>query len=637
MEADMSIFNQLVPYGARYPAAAQPLPLPLLDDGDPSLFPKLTETQLQLLTAHGEVRSTEVGQVLFGHGDSDYDAMVVLKGTVSVVARSGGQARELVLQRPGDLMVELNLFTGQGSAAEGIVREAGSVLAIPGAEFRALVERELEFGSFVLQTLFRRRQALQRLKLGVRIVGSQSDRDAQRLREFAIRNRVLHEWLDIDDPGTRASLAELGIDRETPVVLLDCNRFLSNPTDAEFAASVGLHQRMAADPRTFDVVVVGGGPGGLAAAVYAAAGGLSTALLDATALGGQAATSARIENYLGFPAGVSGAELTARAQLQAVKFGAEIIIPGRAVALAQRDGMHVIELDDGRQLLARGVILALGVQYRRLPIPGLGDYEGRGVSYAVDVARAQLAPGDPAVVVGGANSAGQAALTLAEEGHHVNLVVRGAALAGSMARYLRDRIATNTNIAVMLGSEVRTVDGKNHLEHVTIEKTATGQPRTLDARAMVVLIGAEPPTEWLAAELDLDDDGFVLTGPALDRNLGQQEPWKTLGREPFLVETSRPGVFAIGDVRSGSTKMVAPAAGEGGMAVRLLGEHLARTRGAESRNAEAEQARPDPSPEHHQRRRRREPAPARSHRQRSAHRLPHHRSAGTPKAAPPST
>jgi thioredoxin reductase (NADPH) len=623
----VSIFEPVVAYGDPYPAIVHPVPL--LDDGDPSLFPKLSGTQLQALMEHGEVRSTRVGQVLFGRGEADYDAMVVLTGRVSVIVRSGGEARELVIQRPGDLMVELNLFTGQGSAAEGIVREAGSVLAIPGAEFRALVERELEFGSFVLQTLFRRRQALQRLHLGVRIVGSRSDRDAQRLREFAIRNRMLHEWLDIDDPRTRTALAKLGVDRETPVVLLDCNRFLSNPTNTEFAASVGLHQRMAADPRTFDVVVVGGGPGGLAAAVYAAAGGLSTALLDATALGGQAATSASIENYLGFPAGVSGAELTARAQLQAVKFGAEIIVPGRAVALAQRDGIHVVQLDDGGQLLARGVILALGVQYRRLPIPRLADYEGRGATYAVDVARTQLAPGDPAVVIGGANSAGQAALTLAEEGHHVDLVVRGASLAGSMARYLRDRIATNTNIEVILGSEVRTVDGKNHLEHVTIE-TATGQPRTLDARAMVVLIGAEPPTEWLAAELDLDDDGFVLTGPALGRGLGQQEPWKTLGREPFLVETSRPGVFAIGDVRSGSTKMVAPAAGEGGMAVRLLGEHLARTTGTQSRNAEAGQTRHNPPLEHNQRRRH-QPAPrprAGSHRRRHVPARPAEAAAG---------
>jgi thioredoxin reductase (NADPH) len=351
---------------------------------------------------------------------------------------------------------------------------------------------------------------------------------------------------------------------------------LTNPTNAEFAQGAGLRQQSTGQARTFDVAVVGAGPGGLAASVYAAAGGLSTVLLDAVALGGQAATSGRIENYLGFPAGVSGAELASRAQLQAAKFGAEILVPSRAVRLGERDGFHVVALEDGVELMARGVILALGVQYRRLPIPDLANYEGRGVAYAVDVARAELRPGDAAVIVGGANSAGQAALTLAEEGHHVFLVVRATSLEAGMARYLRDRIAADPVVEVMLATEVRALGGNGRLEQVTVEDTRTGRQLALDAGALVVLIGAEPPTEWLAGELALDDHGFVLTGPALGRGLGQREPWRTLGREPFLVETSRPGVFAVGDVRSGSTKMVAPAAGEGGMAVRFLGEHLAR-------------------------------------------------------------
>jgi thioredoxin reductase (NADPH) len=549
---------------------------PLLDNDDAALFPKLTESQVQMLSRHGEVRSVAPGDVLFEPGGSDYDVMVVLEGLVSVVTGSGHDVRELAVQRPGDLMAELNLFTGQGSEARGIVREKGSVLAIPASEFRALVGRELEFGDFVLQTLFRRRQALERQALGVRIVGSRFDPDAQRLREFAIRNRLLFEWVDADDERGRAWLTELRIEGTAPVVLLGNGTFLANPTTAEFARQVGLRPRTASQARTFDLAVVGGGPGGLAASVYAAAGGLSTVLLDAVALGGQAATSGRIENYLGFPTGVSGAELASRAQLQAAKFGAEILVPSRAVQLAERDGFHVVALEDGGELIASGVILALGVHYRRLPIPLLADYEGRGVTYAVDVARADLGRAGTAIVVGGANSAGQAALTLAEEGHHVFLVVRASSLAASMSGYLRERIATHPAVEVMLGSEVRTVDGDGSLERVTVEQAATGQQHTLEARAMVILIGAEPPTEWLAAEITLDDHGFILTGPALGHGLGQREPWRTLGREPFLVETSRPGVFAVGDVRSGSTKMVAPAAGEGGMAVRFLGEHLAR-------------------------------------------------------------
>jgi thioredoxin reductase (NADPH) len=549
----------------------------LLDNDDPALFPKLTEAQVRMLAPLGEVRSVEAGEVLFRPGDAASYVHVVLEGSVSIVVGSGEHAREVALHRPGDLRAELRVFTGQSIGTTGIVREAGSVLVVPAGEFRALVGREPSFGDFVLQTLFRRRQALERLELGARIVGSRFDRDTQRLREFAVRNRLLHDWVDADSDRGRALLAELGVEEATvPVVLVADERLLVNPTIAEFADAVGLRQRPLAAERTYDVVVVGGGPGGLAASVYAAAGGLSTALLDAVALGGQAATSARIENYLGFPAGVSGAELAQRAELQASKFGVEMMVPCRAVGLSERDGFHIVALEDGDGLLARSVILALGIQYRRLPIPRLADYEGAGVAYAADVARAQLAPGEAAVVVGGANSAGQAALTLAEDGHHVFLVVRGATLEAGMSRYLQERIAREREVEVILGHEVRmlTVDGR--LERVTVEETRTGERRCLDAAAMVVLIGAKPPTEWLAAELALDDDGYIVTGPALGSAIAQREPWRTLGRTPFLVETSRPGVFAIGDVRSGSTKMVAPATGDGGIAARFISEHLAR-------------------------------------------------------------
>lgn len=563
--------------GARSAQPGATVSAPLLDADDPALFPKLTEAQVELLASRGEVRPTAVGQVLFRQGDQTYDVMVVREGTVSVLVGSGKEKRELVTQGPGDLMVELNLFTGQGTGATGIVREPGSVLAIPADEFRELVGRDLSFGDFVLQILFRRRQALERLQLGIRIVGSRFDRATQRLREFAVRNRLLHEWVDVDDPRGQAWLAELGVDMgEGPVVLLEAGRFLVNPTNEELAGAAGVAAGPVVEGTIYDLVVIGAGPGGLAASVYGAAGGLSTCLIDAVAVGGQAATSGRIENYLGFPAGVSGAELAERSLLQAEKFGVRIVVPCLATDLGERDGFHVIGLDGGDELLASVVVLALGVQYRRLPIEGLTGYEGNGVAYAVDIARGQLLPGQAAVVVGGANSAGQAALTLAEGGHHVFLVVRAASLAAAMARYLRDRIAHDPAVEVLLAHEVRAVGGDGRLQHVTVEDTSTGDRRTLEAEAMVVLIGARPPTEWLRGELDLDEDGSILTGPQLGTLLAQREPWKTLGREPFLVETSRPGVFAVGDVRSGSTKMVAPAAGDGGMAVRFAGEHLAR-------------------------------------------------------------
>jgi thioredoxin reductase (NADPH) len=550
----------------------------LLDGDDPALFPKLTERQLELLRPLGRVREMSVDEVLFRDGDAGYDPMVVLSGRVSVLEGGADGARELVGQRAGDLMVELNLFTGQPVGATGVVREPGSVLVIPAQEFRALVGRELVFGDFVLQLLFRRRQALERLLVGIRIVGSRFDRDTHRLREFAARNRVAHEWIDSEVPRAVSLLGQLGLSAASgPVVLLGGERVLRDPSNAELADALGLHQAPIPDETSFDLVVVGAGPAGLAAGVYGASSGLSTVVLDGVAVGGQAATSARIENYLGFPAGISGAELAERGRIQADKFGVRFMIPRRAVGLTERGGFYLLELEGGEELRTRTAILALGVQYRRLPIPGLADYEGLGVAYATDSAREQLRPGDDAVVVGGANSAGQAALALAEDGRHVYLVAREDTLAHTMAAYLRERIATDPAVEVLLGYEIRDVGGEDHLERVEIAKTASPARRTLDAGALVVLIGATPHTHWLPDAVALDADGFVLTGPALGVGLHDLQPWDRLGRDPFLLETSLPGVFAVGDVRSGGTRMAAPAVGEGGMAVRFAAEHLART------------------------------------------------------------
>jgi thioredoxin reductase (NADPH) len=562
------------PAGKEHEASPQAA---LLDGDDPALFPKLTEQQLALLRPLGRVREVAVDEVLFSDGDDGYDPMVVLAGRVSVLEGGTDRARELVGQRAGDLMVELNLFTGQPVGATGVVREAGSVLVVPAADFRALVGRELVFGDFVLQLLFRRRQAVERLLLGIRIVGSQFDRDTHRLREFAARNRIAHEWIEDQDPRAARQRSALGLSASGgPIVLLGGTRVLANPSNAELADALRIHEAAPAGGITFDLVIVGAGPAGLAAGVYGASSGLSTLVLDAVAVGGQAATSARIENYLGFPAGISGAELAERSRIQADKFGVRFMIPCRAAGLSERGGFYLLALEDGGELLARAVILAIGVQYRQLPVPGLADYEGLGVAYAIDSAREQLRPGDDAVVVGGANSAGQAALALAENGGHVYLVARENSLARTMAAYLRERIANEPTIDVLLGHEIRGVDGTDHVERVEVEETRSATRRTLDVGAVIVLIGATPHTDWLKDEIALDPEGFVLTGPALGVGLRNVPPWNMLGRDPFLLETSLPGVFAVGDVRSGGTRMAAPAVGEGGMAVRFAAEHLAR-------------------------------------------------------------
>jgi len=548
----------------------------LLDNDDATLFPKLTDGQLELLTSIGRVQPTAIDDVLFRDGDLTYDPMVVLEGEVAVLDRG----RELVLQRPRDLMAELNVLTGQRVGATGVVREAGAVLVVAAEQFRALIGRELEFGDFVLQLLFRRRRAMARLGVGMRVVGSPSHPDTVRLREFISRNRIRGDWIDPADPTLEPALVSAAVEAGgEPLVVLGGSEVIRNPTNAELAGALGLRIGPLELKDHYDLAVVGAGPAGLAAAVYGASGGMLTAVVDEVAVGGQAATSARIENYLGFPAGISGAELADRAAVQAQKFRADIMVPRRAVSLTRRDGAHVVGLDDGKEIVARIVIVAVGIQYRRLPVPRIEDYEGRGVAYATDAAREQLRPGDAAVVVGGANSAGQTALALAEDGRHVHLVVRQDGLERGMARYLRDRIAGESAIDVHVRHELRELEGNGHLERVVLEDVATGRRETLAAGAAVVLIGGEPHTQWLAGELELDADGFVLTGGALGPDaVGREPSWLELGR-PLALETSRPGVFAVGDVRSGATRMVAPAVGEGGMAVRLAVERLAPRRG----------------------------------------------------------
>jgi thioredoxin reductase (NADPH) len=339
-----------------------------MDGNDPALFPKHSDEQMDLLGRHGTVRPIQVGEVLFRDGDATYDVMALMSGRVSITVGRGETQRLLAVNGPRDLLVELNILTGQPVGAIGVVEEPGEMVVVPAKEFRRLLGCELVFGDFVLQTMFRRRKALEPLQMGIQIVGSPFDPDVQRLREFATRNRVLHEWLDNEDPRAHSLLAELGSGSSHSAIVVVGNRdFLHNLTNADLARAVGLHTIQPPSEKTYDVLVIGAGPSGLAAAVYGASGGLRTAILDAVAVGGQAATSARIENYLGFPAGLSGSELAERARIQAAKFGAHIMVTRHAIGLTERDGFHVLALDDGDEILAASVILALGVQYGSSP------------------------------------------------------------------------------------------------------------------------------------------------------------------------------------------------------------------------------------------------------------------------------
>jgi thioredoxin reductase (NADPH) len=542
---------------------------------DPFLAPALGSEQLTLLRRYGQERETTAGQVLFREGDLAYDFIVVVSGAVTVGDHDAGVARELAILGPGRFVAELGILTGERVFATAVVREPGSVLVIPADRLHEVIAQDQQLSDVILQVMLRRRQWFIQERAGLQILGSGTSMDARRLRDFAARNRLPHVWVDLDaDPAAGALLAQQGLDpSDGPIVLMRGGEVLRNPSTTQLARAAGFGTD-AVPRQTFDVAVVGAGPAGLAASVYGASEGMATAVLDSLGVGGQIGTTSRIENYLGFPVGVSGEEFAERSQVQALRFGATLLVPNTAAGLTPHGDNYMIRLDDGDELVARTVVIATGVAYRQLDAAGLDRFEGAGVFYTPLAAQDQITPGDSVVVVGGGNSAGQAATWLADHGHPVTMVIRSEHLAPSMSQYLIDRIARQPGITIMSRSAVREVDGAGRLEHVIVEDLTTSIGRTLSAAALFVLIGAEAHTDWLAETIEVDSHGFILTGPDLSDNERDTPAWQKLGRDPYLVESSLPGVFAVGDVRSGSVKRVASAVGEGSIAIRFAGEHL---------------------------------------------------------------
>jgi thioredoxin reductase (NADPH) len=531
-------------------------------------FPRLSERQIDMLAAQGTRRPTEPEEVLFSQGDADYDFFVVLAGTVAIFADRGTEAEQLIaVHRPGSFLGELSLLTGQPAFFTAVVQEPGEVLQAPPERLLRIVSRDPALGDLVLRAFLLRRELLSGVGVGLKIVGSRFAADTRRLRDFAARNRLPHRWIDLErDPAAETLLSQLGVaPEETPVVVFG-DRVLRNPRNAELAAAIGLRETQT-PAAVSDLVVVGAGPAGLAATVYGASEGLATVALDGVATGGQAGATSRIENYLGFPSGISGAELAERAAIQARKFGAGVTVGSYATALELRDGVYAIALDDGTTLETRTVVIATGARYRKLAVERLERFEGAGVYYAATFMEAQLCVGDAVAVVGGGNSAGQAALFLAEHARHVYLLLRHEDLGRDMSRYLADRIERASGIEVLRETEVRELVGDDALEGVVVEHLPNRARRQLEVGELFVFIGAAPCTAWLGDVVALDENGYVLTGPDAAPATGPDGV-------PQLLETSEPGVLAAGDVRSASVKRVASAVGEGAMAVRLVHEHL---------------------------------------------------------------
>ena len=545
----------------------------MLPTDDAVAFPTLDAFELAVLETRGTRRSVTAGEYLYREGDPSYDFYVIESGAVEIVGRSDGEERIVARHGAGRFLGELNLLTGQRVFVSARVVEPGEVLVVPASTLRQVLATNTSLGDRIIAALLARRSLLlSGAVAALRVVGSRFSPQSLRLREYLARNRIPHEWWDADgDPAVESLLEHSGVTAQELPVVMTSDSVLRRATPGEVAAYLGL--TLGSNPeRCFDLVVVGGGPAGLAAAVYGASEGLRTLVVDEIAVGGQAGASSRIENYLGFPTGISGGDLTQRAVVQAEKFGARLSSPCTATALREEAGHLVVRLADGTDVAGRAVIVASGARYRRLDVPRLEEFEGDGVYYAATEIEARLCAASPVVVAGGGNSAGQAALFLTEAGSPVTIVIRGPDLGKSMSRYLVERIEAAPGIDVATETKIVGLEGGRTLTSVRLSN-ASGES-LLTCAGLFSFIGAEPATGWLSGCAALDERGFVVT----DRSLRAEHldgRWEALGRLPLPFETSYPGLFAAGDLRAGSVKRVAAAVGEGSACVGSVHEYLA--------------------------------------------------------------
>src|SRR6476469_2785669 len=502
-------------------------------------YPRLSDDQIAPLEAGGARRAVKAGEMLVREGErSDY-FFVILSGKVAVsTADDAGNRHVIRVHGPGRFLGELGDLEGQAAFYTAEVVEPGEVLVVPTERVRALVAHDPVLSDLILRAYLLRRSLLIQEESGFRIIGSCYSPDTARLREFAARNRLPHRWIDLErDKHAERLLQRFGVSPQDAPVVIWGGEVLRNPTNTELARRVGLPVPDTA-PDESDVVVVGAGPAGLGAAVYAAAGGLTTAAMERIATCGQAGTSARIENYLGFPGGISGADLAERAVLQAGKFGARILVSAEITRLESDGGQHRVTLADGGSVVARAVVLATGARYRRLAVPGIESFEGNGVYYAATFQEALMCGTGPVVIVGGGNSAGQAAIFLDARVSRVYVVIRGTDLTANMSRYLIDQIHQHPRVTVRSCTEVRQVHGNGALTAVVTEDKRTGERHSIQTRALFVFIGADPNTAWLAGAIELDDRGFVPTGPAALYSDADGSRRSTQ-RQPMMLETSQ--------------------------------------------------------------------------------------------------
>ncbi len=553
------------------------LPPIVAPDRQAQAFPVLTPAQIARIRPYGKVRPVQAGEVLFETGKLGTHCFVVLSGKldISVPRLSGEQV--LVTHEPGQFSGEVVLISGARALARGRVAEPGEFLELSTDALRTLIAKDAELSDIFMRAFLLRRVALISEGLGnVIVLGSRHSSNTLRLREFLTRNGHPYSYVDLDsDKGSQELLDRFDIKLEDiPVVICSGTSVLRNPTNQQLAECLGF-TGLIDQSRIRDVAIVGAGPAGLAAAVYAASEGLDAVVIESEFPGGQAGASSKIENYLGFPMGISGQELTGRAVVQVEKFGAQIMVGEKVVEIQCDQRPYQLVLENGGTLETRSIIIATGAQYNKPNIANLKQFEGQGIYYAATFMEAQLCTGEEIIVIGGGNSAGQAAVFLAGSAHRVYMLVRGKELSETMSRYLIQRITENPVIELHFQTEIVALAGDAHVERVTWLNRATGEESVRDIRHMFVMAGASPHTDWLHGCVALDERGFILTGRDLDAILRSGPLKWPLSRPPQMLETSQPAVYAVGDIRSGNVKRVASAVGEGSISIHLVQRALA--------------------------------------------------------------
>jgi thioredoxin reductase (NADPH) len=544
------------------------------DTDDEVLYPQLSDAKIEKLGARGERKTFAAGEMLFDQGVRDAPFFIIERGVVDIIDRRPGEDVWFSRIEGRTFLGDIAMFTGEPTIAACFAAEQTDVIAFDRGGLRAMLAEWPEFGEIVLRTMTARRAWLEGHGHGVlRLIAPRGSRRAFEVRDLLERNLLPVRWYDVDtDVESAALLDTLGIPRNETPVLVRNDGVLRNPSPAQVARELGL--RAEVDGERFDLVVLGGGPAGLAAAVYGGSEGLRTLVCEAWAPGGQAGTSTRIENYLGFPTGISGTELTRKATLQARRFDAVLSSFHRAVELVDGpEGLVRVDLDDGQHVLARTIVLATGARWRTLDAEGVARFEQAGVYHAAMATDAERCRGEDVIVVGGGNSAGQAAVHLSRMARSVRVVVRRDGLASTMSHYLVDRIERSPSIEVVPRTEITAVHGDGSVDAVTMRDRVTGSEQRVGTTAVFVMIGADPCTEAVDAVVGVDEAGYVLCGDGAAAHRGDRR-WPETSRPPHLLETVRPGVFAAGDVRSGAAKRVASAVGDGALAVRFAHQVL---------------------------------------------------------------